>query len=79
MEKGPNLDQAIHVLNSTVSITAEASMADLSYEVDSSHHATITVRGEIAAGDAERFEQLAERVCQKHLTRELPCITAALD
>ena len=54
-------------------------MADLSYEVDSSHHATISIRGEIAAGDADRFERFAEDVCRTHLDPELPSITAALD
>jgi hypothetical protein len=54
-------------------------MADLSYEVDSSHHATITLQGDIIPGDAERFERLAESVCRQHLDPELPPITAALD
>jgi hypothetical protein len=54
-------------------------VADLTYTVDSSCHATIMIRGDIEAGDAERFEQLAARVCQDHLDPELPSITAALD
>ena len=51
-------------------------MANLSYKVDLSHHATISIRGEIVAGDAERF---AEDVRRTHLDPELPSITAALD
>ena len=51
----------------------------MSYEVESSRHATITIRGDIETGDTERFEQLANRVCLEHLDRELPSITAALD
>jgi hypothetical protein len=54
-------------------------MADLSYELNSRWRATLTLQGEIAQGDAKRFEELAQKVSQKHLDRECTAITAALD
>lgn len=54
-------------------------MADLTYEVNASSHATITVRGVIVLGDAERFERFAARICRENLDREVPSITVALD
>jgi hypothetical protein len=54
-------------------------MADLTYEINSRHRATITLRGEVVQGDAGRFEDLAKDICEKHLDREIRSITAALD
>jgi hypothetical protein len=54
-------------------------MADLSYEINSSGRATLTLQGEINPGDTQRFEALAAEVCRKHLDRERPDITASLD
>lgn len=55
-------------------------MATLDFDIDSHGHATVSLTGEIVAGDAARFQRFVDDICQKYENSEMPlAITAALN